>query len=134
VAQQYHLPLYCATATVTYLSPTYFHHYNIDSKRIGLEVEFLFSDTWPLHLRNTFRSIDTLGYIRYLSYDDEIPAPHSTSAWRREIKLRAKQISDTANRLYHEKPSQLTWRLELEKLVDARFCLRTEWYELSDMT
>ena len=91
-------------------------------------------DTWPLHLRNTFRSIDTLGHIRYLSYDDEIPAPHSTSAWRREIKLRAKQISDTADRLYHEKPSELTWRLELEKLVDARFCLRTEWYELSNMT
>ena len=51
------------------------------------------SDTWPLHLTNTLQSIDTLGHFRYLSYDDEAPAPHSTSTWRREIKSRAKQIS-----------------------------------------
>jgi hypothetical protein len=91
-------------------------------------------DNWPLHHTNTLQSIDTLGHFRYLSYNAEAPAPHSTSAWRREIKSRAKQISDIAERLYNENPSELTWRLELETLVDARFCLRTEWYVSSNQT
>jgi hypothetical protein len=86
------------------------------------------SDTWPLHLRKTFQSIETLGSIRYQTYDENTPTPHGTVAWRREIKLRAKQLSDTAQRLLKESPSELTWRLELEKLVDARFRLKTEWY------
>lgn len=85
------------------------------------------SESWPTHLKNTFRQIDNLGQFRYEYYDDDTPAQHSTAAWRREIKLRAKQISDTARRLLGDKSSELTWRLELEGLVDARFSLRTEW-------
>ncbi|CZR58787.1 uncharacterized protein PAC_08679 [Phialocephala subalpina] len=84
------------------------------------------SETWPSHLKNTFGSIDTLGSFRYQSYDYEAPAQQTTTTWRREIKLRAKQLSDTAQRLFKENPSELTWRLEIEKLVDARFRLRTE--------
>lgn len=91
------------------------------------------SDTWPLHLRNTFESIKSLGSREYQSYDENQPAQHSTVAWRREIKLRAKQLSDTAQRLFKECPSELTWRLELEKLVDARFRLKTEWYASSSI-
>lgn len=86
------------------------------------------SDEWPVNLRNTFQSIVTLGSLKAQSYDDDVLPLHITPAWRQETKLRAKQLSDTARRLLKEKPSELTWRLEIEKLVDARFSLRTEWY------
>jgi hypothetical protein len=91
------------------------------------------SDTWPLHLQNTFRSIETLGSIKYHSYKENSPAQHGTVAWRRNIKLQAMQLSDTAQRLLEECPSELTWRLELEKLVDLRFSIKTEWYVLSSL-
>jgi hypothetical protein len=85
------------------------------------------SDTWPLHLRKTFQNIETLGSIKYQLYDESTPAMHGTVAWRQDIKLRAKKLSDVAQRLLKECPSELTWRLELEKLVDARFDMKTEW-------
>jgi hypothetical protein len=85
-------------------------------------------ETWPLHLGKTFQSIRTLSSVDYQAYDENVPADHGTIMWRRDIKLRAKQLSDTAQRLLKESPSELTWRLELEKLVDARFRLNTEWY------
>lgn len=89
-------------------------------------------DEWPSQFKNTFRNVVALGSFKFHTYD-EIPNDHSTSAWRQATKLRAKQLSDTARRLLKEKPSELTWRLEIEKLVDARFSLRTEWYVESDL-
>jgi hypothetical protein len=91
------------------------------------------SDTWPLHLRKTFQSAETLGSIKYQSFDKNAPAQHGTVAWRRDIKLRAKQLSDTAQQLLKECPSELTWRLEIEKLIDARFRMNTEWYVSSSV-
>jgi hypothetical protein len=90
------------------------------------------SDEWPSKFKNTFRNVVALGSFRFHTYD-EIPNDHSTSTWRQATKFRAKQLSDTARRLLKEKPSELTWRLEIEKLVDARFSLRTEWC-VSDLT
>ncbi|KAE8443596.1 hypothetical protein EG329_001529 [Mollisiaceae sp. DMI_Dod_QoI] len=83
------------------------------------------SDEWPSEFKSTFGSVVTLGSFKFHTYD-EIPNDHSTSIWRQATKLRAKQLSDTARRLLKEKPSELTWRLEIEKLVYARFSLRTE--------
>lgn len=85
------------------------------------------SQAWPRHLKRTFQSIETLGSFRYESYSEAATALHSTATWRREIKLRAMTVSDVATRLVRERPSEMTWRLELEKLVGARFDLRTEW-------
>lgn len=76
------------------------------------------SEEWPSYHKNTFQSVVTLGSFKYHTYN-ELPNDHCTSAWRQATKLRAKQLSDTSRRLLKEKPSELTWRLEVEKLVDA---------------
>jgi hypothetical protein len=89
-------------------------------------------DEWPSQFKNTFRNVVALGSFKFHAYD-EMPNDHSTPSWRQATKLRAKQLSNTARRLLKEKPSELTWRLEIEKLVDARFSLRTEWYVESDL-
>jgi len=92
------------------------------------------SELWPPHLMNTFQNIEALGSIRYQSYDENTPTEHGTVAWRRDIRLRAQKLSDTAQKLLRERPSELTWRLELEKLIDERFRLKTEWYNLQALS
>lgn len=85
------------------------------------------SDAWPEHLRNTFQTVQNLRNFRYESYDDDVLPQHSTSAWRLDTKLRAKELSDVACRLLNENPTELKWRLETEGFIDARFRKNTTW-------
>ena len=79
------------------------------------------SSQWPENLQATFGNIYKLGGTEYESYEETPFDEHGQASWRQEIKTRAKELSGTTSRLKNENPSELTWRLQLEPLVDARF-------------
>lgn len=81
----------------------------------------------PVHLKTTFRNVVLLGKQCYEEYDDSNVAEARLSIWRQHTKERARELSDTAGRLLREDPTEQTWRLKLEPLVDAAFRHNIEW-------
>ncbi|KAI9766384.1 MAG: hypothetical protein M1839_004916 [Geoglossum umbratile] len=88
----------------------------------------LASDKWPRHHRHAFSHVERLGHFRHGSYCTGVaPNGNYEASWRLDTKSRAERLAETAARLVRERPSEMTWRLELEKLVYGRFELQIEW-------
>ena len=92
------------------------------------------SNGWPQHLKTTFSKVESLGCVRFESFLETEGDRPGRAFWRREIKNRARELSETASRLLNENPSEMTWRLALEHLVFARFHKVTEWLVIAHFT
>jgi hypothetical protein len=84
-------------------------------------------EEWPEALRATFQSIYRLGRVEFGSYGEGPLGEHSRASWRLALKSRAQKLAEITRRLERENPPELTWRLELEALVTARFSDKIEW-------
>lgn len=80
---------------------------------------------WPIHHLKTFQNIKQLGLTQFSMFNGN---PES-NFWTSETKARAQYLTDITARLTGNKPSEMQWRLDLEKIVYKRFELEIDWYE-----
>ncbi|KAE9370947.1 hypothetical protein N431DRAFT_308368, partial [Stipitochalara longipes BDJ] len=73
---------------------------------------------WPIHHLKTFQSIKLLGQTQFSTYGN---GEVELDFWKSETKARAQYLVDTTSRLTGNKPSEMQWRLDLEKIVYKRF-------------
>jgi hypothetical protein len=81
---------------------------------------------WPIHHLKTFQNIKLLGLTQFSTYGN---CDLKSNFWVSETKARAQYLVDTTSRLAGNKPSEMQWRLDLEKIVFKRFELEIDWYE-----
>ncbi|KAF4632991.1 hypothetical protein G7Y89_g5141 [Cudoniella acicularis] len=81
---------------------------------------------WPIHHMKTFQNIRLLGLTQFSTYGN---GDLESVIWKAETKARAQYLVDTTSKLTGNKPSEMQWRLDLEKIVYKRFELDIDWYE-----
>jgi hypothetical protein len=81
---------------------------------------------WPSHHLKTFQNIKLLGLSQFSTYGN---GNLESNFWTSETKGRAQYLIDTTSRLTDNKPSEMQWRLDLEKIVYKRFELDIDWSE-----
>ena len=86
---------------------------------------------WPTNHMRCFQQIAVLGNQRFSAYYDEGDLESSLEIgeklWKSSIKARAVRLANTADRLARTQPTEMKWRLDIEKIVYKRFELEIEW-------
>lgn len=102
-----------------------------EERRLCKKYNILFrgpAHPWPKQHSQAFQHIAVLGRYFFSDYGtgiDKLPA--GERRWKSSNIGRAKRLVETASRLNGAQPSELKWRLDLEKIVYARFELEIEW-------
>lgn len=84
---------------------------------------------WPKDHTRAFQHVSVLGKYFFSDYaaekNDGLEA--GEKRWKASTIGRTKRLVETASRLHGTQPSELKWRLDLEKIIYSRFELEIEW-------
>lgn len=85
---------------------------------------------WPAHHIRSFQHISVLGSQRFATLYSQEPLQlleGSEKFWKSSIKRRSQHLVEVTERIVGNYHSEMKWRLDLEKIVYARFEEEIEW-------